>query len=487
MMSESISSIMREFIVKKLFRFFESPPIIAWILAVAFASVGYRFFAAGLTGDSPLYAVVARNIYESGDWFNLVSGLPEFQPFAEHPHLGFWVSAFWFKMLGPSDWVYRLSGQIFYVLTMFVIFELIKHRLGAERAFISLFILSIWPSFPKYFAISYLDAGFCFFSFFSLYLFNNFFFFSGLCAGLAVLYKGTVAAALIPVFIAALFEFKVSIWRRVRQGFLFCVGLILVVSLYCFLLYRNDAFGFVWDYISSVSRRSQGLDLIRLFEWKVWWSLFKETHGLAFLTPIFLLRSRASVSEFKILPLSWFLLFFVPYVASGRFGHQYWMTVMPALAWMISSVTPARLIDKSDGLKKWSFLAFSVLGVVFQFTPIPKRGEPNEFTLELKSKMKRYSIDQLYVDKGSLVVEDFSDTGRLLWYIGFKSATYVQPGDRVPSGSMSAAYEWVREGRNSVTKMQLYKEMSEKGWCPLVYSSDGTRAVFISCVYFPQI
>jgi 4-amino-4-deoxy-L-arabinose transferase-like glycosyltransferase len=86
-----------------------------WILTLAMLSVGARNFELGLSMDAPLYATIARNIARHGDWFRLATTIPEFHPFAEHPHLGFWLLALVFKVLPIADWSARVAGHVFYV------------------------------------------------------------------------------------------------------------------------------------------------------------------------------------------------------------------------------------------------------------------------------------------------------------------------------------------------------------------------------------
>ena len=65
-----------------------------WFLALCTAmllTVGFQQTGIGL--DSAIYASVARNVAEEGDWLN--PSFTEFYhtPFAEHPPLLFWLQA----------------------------------------------------------------------------------------------------------------------------------------------------------------------------------------------------------------------------------------------------------------------------------------------------------------------------------------------------------------------------------------------------------
>ncbi len=68
-----------------------------WILSLAALAVGARNFEEGMSIDGPLYAAIARNIARSGEWFFLHGGVPDFVPFVEHTHLGFWIQALFLR------------------------------------------------------------------------------------------------------------------------------------------------------------------------------------------------------------------------------------------------------------------------------------------------------------------------------------------------------------------------------------------------------
>ena len=63
---------------------------ILWILAFGLVLIAYIFgLFIDLTGDSGLYAAIARQMVDSGDWLNLkINGMP----YDQKPHLFFWLA-----------------------------------------------------------------------------------------------------------------------------------------------------------------------------------------------------------------------------------------------------------------------------------------------------------------------------------------------------------------------------------------------------------
>ncbi len=101
--------------------------LLVWIASLAFLSVGARNFEPGLSVDGPLYCTIARNIVRTGEWFYLYGGVPDFVPYAEHPHLGFWGLALWFKLFPMEDWAARIPGHLFYIGFLTLLFLFVRN------------------------------------------------------------------------------------------------------------------------------------------------------------------------------------------------------------------------------------------------------------------------------------------------------------------------------------------------------------------------
>ena len=63
------------------------------------------------------YASMSREILRNDNFLHLFDNG---EPYLDKPPLIFWVTALFFKLLGPSDLVYRLPSIIFTLLDMLV-------------------------------------------------------------------------------------------------------------------------------------------------------------------------------------------------------------------------------------------------------------------------------------------------------------------------------------------------------------------------------
>ncbi len=92
------------------------------LLALAVGLHFTQLFGALLEPDSALYASVARNIVDSGDWVNLVA---RGKPWFDKPHVPFWLMAASMKVFGLHDWAFRLPA-----FGMLLLGARYTHRLG---------------------------------------------------------------------------------------------------------------------------------------------------------------------------------------------------------------------------------------------------------------------------------------------------------------------------------------------------------------------
>src|SRR5262249_4479727 len=127
---------------------------------LAALSVGARNFEEGLGMDGSVYATVSRRIVQTGHWFALDAQIPFYKPlFAEHPHLGFWIGAIWFRLLPSADWAARLLGHTLYILFLWFFFHATRRRSSEPIAILTILMLWSWAVFSNTFSSFYLDPG----------------------------------------------------------------------------------------------------------------------------------------------------------------------------------------------------------------------------------------------------------------------------------------------------------------------------------------
>ena len=459
----------------------QNPKVFFWIVCLSLVAVLYQFFAPGLSGDAPLYAYVARAMIESGEYFKMHSGLPEFQPFAEHPHLAYWIAAGFFNVFGAEDWVYRLPGQLFYIGTLLVFWKILKSELGEGRATIGVLLLWTWPLFSKFFANFYLDSGIIFFSLLAVYLWKTEprplkgklnFVMCGLCLGIALLFKGIVSFAAVLCFVLyALFSYK-----NRRQFIQTTLGFFIPIALYLGVLATTGNFDFLNDYWQSINRRASVGSFSHFFSIKPYLSILKETHSLILTLPLMSLLIWKKRPQTHPFPIIWFSLFAGAYLYTGRYAFQYWTTIMPAIAWLLVGFLPPIKTAISNKIILGTSATALILGAFLQFWEKPLRSPPGDLMDQISHLLKNETRkNELWVFKDRPIVEDFSGTGRVLWYTKLNRAHYIQPGEAFPAASPEKIL-WLE---HLGTQSRLDDELSSKNWCQQL--SKNKVSIWIQC------
>ena len=128
--------------MNKFFRYFFSPIFLFFLSS---------FFFLRFLGQTPLrswdeawYAEIAKNILKTGNWFLLRwNGLPYF----DHPPLGFWLTAFSFRIFGINEMAARLPSALAGIGSVFLIFLLGQKLFNQKTGFWSGLILTTTPWF----------------------------------------------------------------------------------------------------------------------------------------------------------------------------------------------------------------------------------------------------------------------------------------------------------------------------------------------------
>jgi 4-amino-4-deoxy-L-arabinose transferase-like glycosyltransferase len=152
--------------------------------------------------DEALYASVAKEIVQSGDWFQLrFGGMLWF----DKPPLAIWVTALFYKWFGINEFTARAFSALCGAGTVLVTYFLGRRLFGAWTGFLSAFVLLSSSHFLKISRFGMLDAPLTFFLTTALYFFwrgherNRYLIFSGVFLGLAIMTKGFAAFMVLPV------------------------------------------------------------------------------------------------------------------------------------------------------------------------------------------------------------------------------------------------------------------------------------------------
>jgi 4-amino-4-deoxy-L-arabinose transferase-like glycosyltransferase len=476
-------------------KFGQTLNFLKWFFALAALSVGLKNFELGLTVDGPLYATIARGIAEStsSSWWLLKSQIPEFQPyFAEHPHLGFWVLAFFFRVLGTVDWVARMPSHLFYlaILILFYKWSLSHHR--SERAS-TLAIILIWisPVISSYSSNAYLDAQCFFFGAWAVYAFDRgtrlpsqafWVAMAGLALGACALTKGLTVLGFGPVMAYLVFSRLRSAPREILLRTIFCLtSFVGVLGLYSFLLSQSE----VPDFLTTYFHRQWTNRFAQSWDWSLFWNssfyrkYAKETGFLIFIVPLlcFVFRRRLRryflqhipKRDVWLLPLISILSFLLMYVPSDLLGFQYWIMILPWTYWILGWLLDALLFNfKPDAvlLKKITFVFAILATFVGQYTPIQVRKvKAPALAVELGKNEPVLLNQRLWLEEPVAGLRDpFIYSGTWAWYTQ-RPVSYVKRENLLDGSFQIPPNDLIVLNVQAETLFELDSQLRSLGFC----------------------
>lgn len=450
-----------------------------WILCLAALSVGARNFEEGLSIDAPLYCTIARNIVRNHEWFVLYGGVPDFVPFAEHPHLGFWLLAGVFKILPAADWSGRIVGHFFYVAFLWIFFLYLRHRSSQRTAIWTVIILWVWYRFANFFSNVYLDPGLLFFGSGSFFLWDlsleklskKFAGLAGLSLGLAFLYKGLAILGFLPAM-ALLFLYWLSKGEFRSRGVLLALGLLgfgVVLLGYQGVLQLSSVPNFLEHYLDRqfFGRVKREWLWSNLVWYDFWISLVRDTE---YLFPLVLLAAFRWRSINVWLPAVLLMTFIMMYINVSLVAHQYWITVLPWAAWLIAEGTLSRIPWDPRPLVKGTAIFSVVMMAALQYIPARTHGiyPPKETPLINEIKQKR-PITKLWIDTTPDRTH-FGHSAVYAWYADID--TFYLENHTLPEPTRDAIL------MNFFNEKEHEKQLELAGWC--LYDKSW-RGLWISC------
>ena len=448
---------------------FSKNSILIWVISLAFLSVGLRNFEKGLNIDAPLYASIARNIADGSSAWALEDSIPEFEPyFAEHPHLGFWIMSAFLRILPDEDWAIRVPSHLFYILFLLLLFYWIRQKTQNDF-YATIAVVALWtfPRFSNFHSTAYLDPYCLLFGSLSVYLFdrlsvNNLSvnkiaksaLLSGLFLAAAFMSKGLTALAFGPVLA------YLTITRKMWKEAIVCLaGTFLVLGIYYVACSVSAAPDFFEVYFSRQwsGRFSQSMDFSKVFSSKYFSQFFKESNYVIVLGGLWLcfqfLRNKLKKTNILIaknsslkaakeffltidIPVILFASFWAMYAPNGRIGLQYWLMLLPWVAWIFGGMVAfGGKFNDGAGVRRITKIASIVLVCLLQY--IPFRAHYSyipEGSLELKHflrndvKVKADKVKFIYMP--DLKEHDsFKRTGLWSWYTGLHVGPYMGLGD----------------------------------------------------------
>lgn len=184
-------------------RLSDKPGLVIFFASALYLTLGC--WQGGLNLDAAMYASVARNIAQTGDWLNMSYTDYYFLQFAEHPPLAIWMMALVFKVLGASDTTSRIIGALSALGSIMLVYRIGRELFSPMYGFIASLILMFCVNFVSIGNSALLDGPVTFFMLLSFWgvanpkKFKQRIIISGAALGLAFLCKGLVA---VPAYLA---------------------------------------------------------------------------------------------------------------------------------------------------------------------------------------------------------------------------------------------------------------------------------------------
>lgn len=333
-----------------------------------------------------------------------------------YPPLFSCFTAVSFNIFGSSLFSARLVSAVFSVLTIFVVFELIKNMYGEKEAFLSGLLLSVMPGYFWLARLALIEVTLVFFFMLSLFFFYRWLFSpkihlavsSGLALGLGFLVKyqiiAAVACMVVSILVLGKGRFK---WLFSRFSFLICVSLTVIIP--WLVIAYNVLSSYVlsqWVYALQMGNPERSLYSSRFpipifyFVEMVW--PYPDMHPISLLLYVlglvglgFLIWRRKQKDNFI---LTWFITVFVFFTFISNREWRYVLTLFPALAISASVFTifafgkiQNYLINiqklgrkKSTKIAAGLIIGFLFVSIGYSVSDIYHNVKENSITIEIK-------------------------------------------------------------------------------------------------------
>ena len=325
--------------ILQLIRLFWQLPyckLLLWLLPLLLFTSGETSLMAH---DETLYALRARQMFETGDWVS-----PWANPHHKTPGF-YWLIAIFYQLFGVSDTTARIPTMIAGILSIFVIYQVGEILLSQKLAFLGMMILSVEFLWVQYCRLSTPDLPTILLVFIGILsllksdidIQNRYFygFITGLSFGLGFL----IRSLMIFLPMVALLPYLIIDHRRHRHltnpmlylGFL--VGLIpsLIWLYFSWLRYGSDSIGALLGFVIELGSHEQHKNGIFFYVWNLalksfpW--LFFSLLGLA-------LVIRRSISKYPLILIGFPVVLFTELsIFSTRFSH-YSLGIYPFIAFL---------------------------------------------------------------------------------------------------------------------------------------------------------
>ena len=325
--------------ILQLIRLFWQLPyckLLLWLLPLLLFTSGETSLMAH---DETLYALRARQMFETGDWVS-----PWGNPHHKTPGF-YWLIAIFYQLFGVSDTTARIPTMIAGILSIFVIYQVGKILLSQELAFLGMMILSVEFLWIQYCRLSTPDLPTILLVFIGILsllksdidIQNRYFY--GFITGLSFSLGFLMRSLMIFLPMIALLPYLIIDHRRHRHltnpmlylGFL--VGLIpsLIWLYFSWLRYGSDSIGALLGFVIELGSHEQHKNGIFFYVWNL---ALKSFPWLFFSLLGLVLVIRRSISKYPLILIGFPVVLFTELsIFSTRFSH-YSLGIYPFIAFL---------------------------------------------------------------------------------------------------------------------------------------------------------
>lgn len=361
-----------------------------------------------LDGDSMWYTILAQGVAENGFWDILYY---RGKPFFDHPPLGIWLIALLFKVFGVSVYVAKFMNALALFGTTALIYKIGKYLKDENCGVIAGIIFLLTPQVIQLTGKIKLDMPLVFFSTLAMYgvilgsiISRRYYWLFGLGTALALLTKGVVGLAPVPVAFLSLILLKK--WRDLFSlHFIIGLSLIVLIPLPWVLLVLSRLgtapFIIYWhDHVQYAALLGRGEDRLPGFWYFAGVIL---TRGAPWswvgIVTIFLLAKRwfKNGLDNSVFLVSWVVMIYLGY-SIPKFKYSYYIfPIYPPL-----SVLAAFLLSKfasKEVVIKYSYVACAAVAFIISVFPVPLRLERSQGIVSILP-----AIIKAYEEKGLLKI-----------------------------------------------------------------------------------
>ena len=312
------------------------PKLLIWLLPLLLFTSGETSLMAH---DETLYALRARQMFETGDWVS-----PWGNPHHKTPGF-YWLIAIFYQLFGVSDTTARIPTMIAGILSIFVIYQVGEILLSQKLAFLGMMILSVEFLWIQYCRLSTPDLPTILLVFIGILsllksdidIQNRYFY--GFITGLSFSLGFLMRSLMIFLPMIALLPYLIIDHRRHRHltnpmlylGFL--VGLIptLIWLYFSWLRYGSDSIGALVGFVIELGSHEQHNDGILFYVWNL---SLKSFPWLFFSLLGLVLVIRRSLSKYPLILIGFPVILFIEIsIFSTRFSH-YSLGIYPFIAFL---------------------------------------------------------------------------------------------------------------------------------------------------------